>query len=223
MAIDGWLELNSGARNTPTKPWPCNPVLLLITLAISSAGFAQSSSRDNFADQVRIRVVNLTLEDLSTTKLVIGVGLAANSDRNVTVDQLVLSGLRVNGIPIYAAPLKRRFKLRSDATVILPEPLRVTVYLRDLDSLEPLRNAISDGHATLDGVAVVHVPLNPLARLMLLSKDAEVTTALHQQVPFSVPGGPLAATSMVKILDLADAALKALDSAMIGATKLGSR
>lgn len=198
-------------------------VLLLVTLAISSAGVAQSSSRDNLANPVQIQILNFTLEDFSATKLVIGVGLAANSNRNVTVDQLVISGLRVNGVPIYAAPLKRRFKLRRDAKVTLPEPLRVTIYLRDLDSLEPLRNAISDGHATVDGVAVVHVPLNPLAMLMRLSKDAAVSTTFHQQVPFSVPGGPLAATSLVKIFDLIDAGLRSLDSTLTGAAKLNLR
>jgi hypothetical protein len=198
-------------------------VLLIVTLAISSAGAAQSSSRDSLANPVQVQILNFTLEDFSTTKLVIGVGLAAASNRNITVDQLVLSGLRVNGVPIYAAPLKRRFKLRSDARVSLPEPLSITIYLRDLDSLAPLRNAISDGHATVDGVVVIHVPLSPLARLMLLSTHAEVSTVLHQQVPFSVPGGPMAATSLVKILDLADAALKALDSTITGATKLSRR
>lgn len=200
-----------------------NLVLLVITLAISSTAVAQSSSRDNFPNPVQIQVVNFSLEDFSPTQLVVDVGLAATSNRNVTVDEIVLSGLRVNGVPIYAAPLKRRFKLRSDARVSLPEPLRITIYLRDLGSLEPLRNAVSDGHVMLDGVAVVHVPLNPFARLMLFSNHAQVSTVLHQQVPFSIPGGPMAAASLVKILDLADAALKALDSTVSEAAKLGLR
>lgn len=206
------------------KPRLNNSVLLLVIIfAISGAGLAQSGPSENLANQVQIRVVSLALEDLSTTQLVIDVGLEANSNRDVTVDQLLLSGLQINGVPIYAAPLKRRFRLRRDASVTLPEPLRITVHLRDLDSLQPLRKAISDGHATLDGIAVIHVPLNPLARLILLSNHAEVTTALHQQVPFRVPGGPLAATSLVKILDLTDAALKALDSTINEATKLSFR
>lgn len=195
-------------------------VLLFIALAISSTGVAQSNSRDNLANQVQIQVVNFNLEDFSPTKLVIDVGLAANSNRNVTVDQIALSGLRANGVPIYAAPFKRRFKLRNDARVSLPEPLRITIYLHDLDSLEPLRNAISDGRVMLDGVAVVRVPLNPLARLILLSKDAEVSATLHQQVPFSIPGGPMAAASLLKILNVADAGLRALDSTL---TKLDLR
>lgn len=220
MAVHCWPELNPRTGSNPsTKRRLCTSVLLLLTVAISSAAVAQSGS-DNSANAVQIQIVNFTLEGFSATKLVIGVRLAANSNRNVTVDQFVLSGLRVNGVPIYAAPLKRRFKLRSNATVMLPEPLRVTVYLRDLDSLDPLRNAISDGHATVDGAAVVHVPLNPLARLMLLSKDAEVSTMFHQQVPFSVPGGPLAAASLVKILSLTEATLKALDTTITRATKL---
>lgn len=224
MAVHLSPGLNpDGDENTSAKRRPCKLALFLIVVTVCSVGAAQSGSSGNFSNQIQIQAVNFTLEDFSTTKLVIGVNLAANSNRNVTVDKVVLSELRLNGVPIDAAPLKHRFKLRSDATVILPEPLRITVYLRDVDSLEPLRKAIAEGHATVDGLAVIDVPLNPLARLVLLSKDAEVSTALHQQVAFTVPGGPLAAASLVKILELAETAFKALDSALTGAPKLALR
>lgn len=224
MAIRLSPRLNrDGRRNTSMRRRLGNSVLLLITVAICGAGFAQSGSGDDLANRVQIQIVNFTLEDFSTTKLVIGVGLAANSNRNITVDRLVLSGLHVNGVPIYASPLKHRFKLRRDATVTLPERLQVTVYLRDIDSIEPLRKAILEGEATLDGFAVVQVPLSPLARIMLLSNHAEVSTALHQRVPFTIPGGPIAASSLLRILNVADAALKALESTFAGATKLDLR
>ena len=202
---------------------PHNPVSIAIVLLFASACFAQSGAKDEISNQVQIRVVNLSLQDFSTDKLVIGVGLAANSNRNITVDELVLSRLQLNGVPIYAAPMKRRFKLRSRGRVTLPEQLQMTVYLRDLDSLKPLRDAISNGYATVTGVAVVHVTLNPLERLIALSSHAEVSTTLHQQVAFSVPGGPFVSASLIRVLDLAEAAVQELDSTVSRATKLVAR
>lgn len=200
-----------------------NLVSMAIILATASACLAQAAQDADLAHQFQVRVTNLTLQQFSTDKLVIGVGLAANATRNVTIDELVLSGLRLNGVPLYAAPIKHRFKLRSDKSANLPEQLKVTIYLRDLDSLTPLRDAISKGYATLNGVAMVHVPLNPLERLMLLSSHAEVSTTVHQQVAFNIPGGPFAAASLVKMLDLADSVFKAVDSTITGATGLGRR
>jgi len=200
-----------------------NPVWIAMVLMLAGACRAQSQPNDSVSQQLSVRVVKLSLQDFSTDKLVIGVGLAANSSRTVTVDELVLSGLQLNGVPIYVAPFKRRFKLRNDRSVRLPEQLQVTVYLRNLDSLKPLRDAISNGYATLSGVALVHVPLSPLERLILLSSHAEVSTSLHQQVPFNIPGGRLAATSLVKILDLADDAFKVVDSTVTSATKLAGK
>lgn len=197
-----------------------NSGFIAIVLLAASACLAQSAPNGDLAHQFQIRIDRLSLQQLSTDKLVIGVGLAANATRNVTVDEVVLSGLQLNGIPIYVAPLKTRFKLRSDRSVTLPEQLQVTVYLRDLDSLKPLRDAISNGYATLSGVAMIHVALNPLQRLVLLSSHAEVSTSLHQQVALSIPGGSLAAASLVKVLDLADAAFRAVSSTITNAAKL---
>lgn len=195
-------------------------VLMAIVLILTGTCLAQSGPNDKISNQFQIRVVKLSLLDFSTDKLVIGVGVSAGSKRNLTVDQLVLSGLELNGVPIYAAPFRDRFKLRSDRNVTLPKQLQVTVYLHDLDSLKPLRDAISNGYAIVNGVAVARVPLNPFERLMLLSSHAEVSTSLHQQVAFSVPGGPFVSASLVSVLDLAEATVQEMDSTITRATKL---
>ena len=197
----------------------CNSVFVAIVLLAAGACFAQTGPKDRLAQQLEVRVVKLSLLDISTDKLVIGVGLSARAKRNLTVDQLELSGLELNGVPIAAAPFNHRFRLCSDRGVTLPEQLQLTVYMRDLDSLTPLRDAIASGYATVNGVLVAHIPLNPLERVVLLSSHAEVSTSLHQQVAFNVPGGPLAAASLVKLLDLADAAFKTLDATITSAAR----
>lgn len=200
-----------------------NSALMAMFFMAAGVCLPQSTANGDFAHEFQVRIANLTLQSFSTDKLVIGVGLAANAPRNVTVDEILLSGLQLNGVPIYVAPVRHRFKLRNDRSVTLPEQLQVTVYLRDLASLQPLRDAICNGYATLSGVALVHVVLNPLERLILLSSHAEVSTSLHQQVPFNIPGGRLAGTSLIKMLDVAEAAFKAVDSTVTSALKLAGK
>jgi hypothetical protein len=192
------------------KLLPTASFLLALVLIASGAGLTQSRPTNNLANELEVRVVQLTLQDFSGSKVVIGVGLAATCKRNLTVDQVVFSGLRINGVAIYAAPYKHRFSLRRDSTVVLPEPLMVTLDLRDLNSLKSLRKAISDGHATLEGVASIRSPLSPMAKLMLFSGHAEITRDLHQEVAIDIPG----AAMVSKILDFAGAGLRVIDSAI---------
>jgi hypothetical protein len=192
------------------KLLPTASFLLALVLIASGAGLAQSRPANNLANELEVRVVQLTLQDFSGSKVVIGVGLAATCKRNLTVDQVVFSGLQINGVPIYAAPYKHRFTLRRNSTVVLAEPLMVTLDLGDLGTLKPLRDAISNGHATLEGIASIRVPLSPIAKLMTLSGHAEMSTALHQEVAIDIPGGAIVS----KILDFAGAGLRLIDSAI---------
>lgn len=185
-------------------------LVFAVMLTASRAALAQSSPEKDLSNQFQVRVEKLSIEGLSGSKLVLGVALAATSTRDLTVDRVVFSGLRINGVPIAAAPFEHRLKLRRDSSVDLPQPLLVTIDLRDVSSLTPLRRAIAEGRATVEGVASVRVPLSALAALLRLSRHAEVSTQLHQQVEVSVPGGALASVALVKLLDVAQSGLDLL-------------
>jgi hypothetical protein len=189
----------------------CELLVLAFVLTAARPGLAQAGSHNDVNNQFQVRVEKLTLENLSGTRLIVGVALAATSGRDLAVDRVVFSNLRINGVPVYAEPLRHRFKLRKGSSVALPEPLRVSIRLHDLGSVSPLREAVAAGSVTLDGAAAVQVPLGALAQLMLLSRHAEVSVDLHQQVPFAVPGGRLGTATLLKLLDLAEAAVKVLD------------
>src|SRR5262249_20125936 len=130
-------------------------VFILLSDGLSQA--LQSDAGPDLSGQVQLQVVNTSLVSYSASKLVLGITLAMSSKRDLTVVQIVLAGLRLNGLPLYAAPVKQRLQLHPGDKTLLPEPLAVTVYLRDLDSISPLEQAISNGHTTLDGTAYATV------------------------------------------------------------------
>jgi hypothetical protein len=162
--------------------------------------------------QMQVDVVKTSLTAYSPTKLVLGLTLAVTSKRDVTLDQLVLSDLRMNGLPIYAAPVSSRLQLKAGSKTVLPDPLPVTIYLRDLDSVAPVQDALGSGDAILDGTAYASVHLNVLEKIALLSGHVDVAMDIHQEVPFTIPGGAVAKTTALVLLHGADKALRTVSS-----------
>lgn len=189
--------------------------LLLISPGISFAQSVQSPSDPDLTGQVQAQVVKTSLLSYSSSKLVVGLTLAIDSKRDLTVEQIVLSGLRINGLPVYAAPVKQRIQLHSNDRTLLPDPLPVTVYLHDLDSVSPLEEAVANGHTTLDGTAYATVRVNPLASVVLLSRHVDVAMNLHEDVlPFSIPGGSLGKNAALTVLRAAEKALHVISGAV---------
>lgn len=166
--------------------------------------------------QVQLEIANTSVLSYSIDKVVLGLTLSLNSKRDLTLEQIVLAGLRINGLPLYAAPIKQHLQLHSGQKTVLPDPLPVTVYLRDLDSVLPLVQAVSTGHTTLDGTAYATVHVNPLASMLLFSRTVEVAINLHEDLlPFAVPGGPIAKNAALVGLNAADKALRNISANVV--------
>lgn len=190
-------------------------LLMAAILLAASAGLAQAVQSEAAPDlngQVQVEVVKTSLVDYSTSKLVLGLTLAVTSKRDVTLDQIMLADLRMNGLPLYAAPVASKLQLKAGNKTLLPDPLPVTVYLRDLDSVAPLHDALSNGHATLDGTAYATVHLNFLETMVLFTKHVNVAANIHEDVPFTVPGGNMAKNTALTLLEGADKALRAISN-----------
>jgi len=194
-----------------------------ILLVLSGSCLAQSEAGPDLNGQVQLQIVNTSLLSYSASKLVLGITLAMSSKRDLTVEQIVLTGLRLNGLPLYAAPVKQRLQLRPGDKTLLPAPLAVTVYLRDLDSISPLEQAISSGHTSLDGTAYATVRVNPIAALLLFSRHVEVAMSLHEDLlPFTIPGGQVVKNTALTILHTTDKALHAISSSVSTGKDLSS-
>jgi hypothetical protein len=195
------------------KASPRSCVLLLAALLlVARNAFPQSDTDSDFSGQLQIDIVKTSLADYSTTKLVLGLTLAVTSKRDVTLDQILLADLRINGLPVYAAPVTSRLQLKANNKTTLSDPLPVTIYLRDLDSVSPLQDALASGHATLDGTAYASVHLNVLEKVVLLGKHVDVAVNIHEEVPFTVPGGTVAKTTATVLLEGTDKAMRAISN-----------
>jgi hypothetical protein len=223
----GWVEAPSAASSwfhtvshrgiTRTREQATASLLLLLI----STGWAQSvhSNADaELASQMQLEIVDTKLVDYSATKVVLGFTLSISSKRDLMLEQIVLSGLRLNGLPLYAAPIKQRLQLHSGDKTLLADPLPVTVYLRDLDSVSPLMRAVSTGHTTLDGTAYATVRVNPFAAMLLFSRSVEVAISLHEDMlPFTIPGGQIAKSATLVILEAAEKYLRKMSTNVVNA------
>jgi hypothetical protein len=191
--------------------------VLLAAAILFAAGTAvpqavEAGAEPDLSGQVQVEVVKTSLAYYSTTKLVLGLTVAVTSKRDVTLDQILLANLHMNGLPLYAAPVASKLQLKSGNKTLLPDPLPVTVYLRDLDSVAPIQDALTNGHATLDGTAYATVHLNFLETMVLFTKHVDVAANIHEEVPFTVPGGAIAKTAALTLLEGADKALRAISN-----------
>lgn len=191
-------------------------ILLTATILLAAitalAQTVQPETPPDLNGLVQVEVVKTSLADYSTSKLVLGLTLAVTSKRDVTLDQILLADLRLNGLPLYAAPVAGKLQLKAGNRTLLPDPLPVTVYLRDLDSVAPLHDALSNGHATLDGTAYATVHLNFLETMVLFTKHLDVAANIHEEVPFTVPGGNMTKNAALTLLEGADKALRAISN-----------
>jgi len=189
---------------------------LIILLPLFEAGWAQSLHVKADADldgQMQLEIADTSLLDYSASKVVLGLTLSLSSKRDLTVEQIVLRGLRINGLPVYAAPVKQRLELHSGVKTLLPDPLPVTVYLRDLDSISPLEQAVSNGHTTVDGTAYAKVHVNPVTAMLLFSRSVEIAINLHQEMlPFTIPGGLVTRGAALIVLQAAEKGLRTISA-----------
>lgn len=187
-------------------------VAILVAATTGLAQAVQSDAPPDLSGQIQVEVVKTSLADYSTSKLVLGLTVAVTSKRDVTLDQIMLADLRINGLPLYAAPVASKLQLKAADKTLLPDPLPVTIYLRDLDSVAPLHDALSNGHATLDGTAYATVHLNFLETMVLFTKHVNVAANIHEEVPFTAPGGNMAKTAALTLLEGADKALRTISN-----------
>lgn len=191
---------------------------VLAVLFGSPLSHAGSQGDPNLTGQVQIEVVNTSVVSYSPSKLVLGFTLSISSKRDLALEQIVLSGLRLNGLPLYAAPVKQRLQLHSGDKTLLPDPLPVTVYLRDLDSVAPLQQAVSTGHITLDGTAYATVRVNPFVAMLLFSRSVDVAISLHEDMLLlTIPGGQIAKSATLVVLEAAEKYLRQMSASVVSA------
>ena len=86
--------------------------------------------------------------------------------QSVTMESLRIGALRINGLPVYAAPLNQEIVFKKGVITALP-PLYVTVLFRDLHTVEPLKRMMENQSVKIEGEVVADLRLNMVEKLAL--------------------------------------------------------
>jgi hypothetical protein len=152
----------------------------------------------------------MSLQQIDTEKVVLALKVMVAAGQDLKLDEVTLANLHFNGLPVFAAPLQLPIHLIRAQKVELPQPVLMTIYLRDVTSTKPVSQALLDGFATLDGELYVSVHLGLIAKIALGTFQAVVPMKLQQKVPVTIPGGAISKTAALAALETADVALQHL-------------
>ncbi len=155
-----------------------------------------------------LQVKDISLIEIDTAHVRVAVNLTVVPGQSATLKDLRLCSLRLNGLPVFAAPLDQEIVLHKDVSTALPT-LYVTALFRDLTTVEPLRRMIENQNVHLQGELLAGVRLSLIEKMALHTQHPEVVIPLSQDVPAQVAGSPFERTVALGVLSLIDAGLDA--------------
>jgi hypothetical protein len=167
-----------------------------------------------------LQVKEITLSEIDQSHIRIAVNLSMVPAQSVTLNNLRLCSLRLNGQPVFAEPLKQDIPLKKGVTIALPA-LYVTILFRDLYSAEPLTRMISNQKVHVEGDMVTELKLNVMEKLALGSEHPMVAIALDQDVPAATGTSELERSLALSVLSLVDIGIKnkAIAAGIVGGSK----
>jgi hypothetical protein len=162
-----------------------------------------------------LQVKDISLIEIDTAHVRVAVNLTVVPGQSATLKDLRLCSLRLNGLPVFAAPLDQEIVLHKDASTALPT-LYVTALFRDLTTVEPLRRMIENQSVHVQGELLAGVRLSLIEKMALHTQHPEVVIPLSQDVPAQVAGSPFERTLALGVLSVIDAGLDAKSKASKG-------
>lgn len=179
--------------------------LLFILPAMAQA---QLAAPNTLAGLAAFHVESVQVADISPQGITISVKLSLTPTRTITIESFRLSSLRMNGLPLFAAPLTSPLQLTAGKSSTIP-PLVVKVLFRDLNSVAPLRKMLEEETVHIQGQAQAVVRLGFLERLALHTEHPIISIPISENVPVSIGGSLLARQAALGALTLVESALEA--------------
>lgn len=164
-------------------------------------------------DLVGVAIDGVELKDVSTDRIRFEIRSHVTADRHLKIRRVRFEHMYLGNLPIYLSPIDERLELEKGVAVVLPR-VPVTIYFRDLDSLEPLEHALREEKATVTGKARVDLDLNLIEKVLSRQKDVHADIPLAISTPVQVPGGMLGKTAALTSLRAAQFALNLGGSAL---------
>lgn len=184
-------------------------VFLLFPLGVraqsdeGSAGDSTTTTDTNFG---QITVKHTSVAEIDSSHVRIAVDLVTTPSRSVTVESVRLTGLKLNGLPVYAEAMRQPLDLVKGKETALP-PVYVTARMRDLSTTAPLRQMIENQSVHVDGQIIASIKMSFLQKLALHTEHPRVSFPISQDVAVSVGSSPFERQAALGVLRLVDVGL----------------
>jgi hypothetical protein len=155
-----------------------------------------------------IQVKAISVTEIDTSHVKVAVDLILTPMQSATLEDMRLCSLRLNGMPVFAEPLRQQIVLRKGVAMALP-PLYVTALYRDLYTVEPLRKMIEDQNVHVQGELDATVQLSFMEKLALHTQHPSVEMPLSQDVAAEVGSSALERNLALTMLSVFDTGLQA--------------
>ncbi|HEY7854928.1 MAG TPA: hypothetical protein VIC32_00670 [Terriglobales bacterium] len=138
---------------------------------------------------VQASIGRVALASIANDHLQFSIALSLLADRDVDLSQIRISGLRLNGLPLFSAPTPETVHLTAHQAAAMPHPLAINLYFRDLDTLQPVTDLLTQGRATIEGTLSLAVGLNLAEKVFLKSNQGQVVVPFRNEVALQFPAG----------------------------------
>jgi hypothetical protein len=128
---------------------------------------------------------------VSAESLTIAVRVSAVAKQSAVLRSLAFEDVTINDVRVGVPPVSGPVTLRDGEPVEGLPPLEARLVYRDLESMEPLRRAVSTGSAQVRARIRAQVQLSLFQKIVLMACQAWIAAPLDQSVPVTVPGGML--------------------------------
>ena len=181
-------------------------------LAITVAPLMAFQTVSTQNSPVTVAIDSIDLADVGSDRVHFDVQSHVTSTRKLSIKSVHFEQTHMGDVPVFLNPIESHIDLEKGTPVSLPS-IPLTVYFRDLDSLEPLEQAVRDGQTTITGKARAELDLNLLERAAL-GWSTQAAMPVSMTIPVNVPGGILGRTAALATLEAAQVAMSLGSSAL---------
>jgi hypothetical protein len=182
------------------------PGKVFVMAALTAAPLMARQLPEAQPSPVSISIDSIELKDVASDRIRLEVRSRTTASRPVKIRSVRFEQMRLQNLPIYLSPIEQRLELEKGIAATLPR-IPITIYFRDLDSLDPLIQAVSDGKATVSGQARADLDLSLIERVATRERDAHADMPVEVTIPVDVPGGTFGRAAALATLRAAQYAM----------------
>ncbi|HEX4136384.1 MAG TPA: hypothetical protein VHY84_17350 [Bryobacteraceae bacterium] len=192
-----------------------NTIKTIFVASLATASLWAQPKTQPAKPPVTTSIENVELVAAGTDHVRFEVHAKVVATRSVTVARIKFEEMRLGEIPFYLTPIDQRMELKSGQAALLPA-IAMTIYFRDLDSLEPLEEVVRNGEIRVHGRASADLDLSLIEKLALHKWSGHADIRIDNPIAVSLPGGVAGRTAAMFALNAAQSAIGIAGSTLNG-------